>query len=499
LPRVRIEWVPVQLFGLGRLGFDHLHLVLEPGDAGSPQDDWFVMEGVREATDAGTFLGIEGADGRTTLAIANLAGREALLGKIGTPEQRGSRALPYAGEDFRAWETMASYARDIEAEDYPYIAYGLPGSPTPTINSSSAIASLLHYSGLDPRQQLPHGVHLSPGMSTLLGTGADERLRIEHGFTTILGGGGHDYFEGTAAGQQIEKFYGGEGDDMFRWSPGFNIVHGGQPQLGYAADGTDVIDYSGAGNVTITFNRHFIPHKSPSFVAVFEAGTDHLFSIERIQWNARTDRIEVGKGIDLLEDDRVLQPHASHADAELRTATLVPADGGGARLVGTDRSETIVAGSGDDTLHGGAGGDVLVGGPGSDGYVYLPGDGHDLIIDLASGADVDELVLGGGIAPADVGVFRSGAEDLMLTLGDGGSILVVGFFAGAGAGIERVTFDHAPAWTRADIDLLAIDALHPKALLLGDLDLAAWAPPMPDAPPEVQPAPLVEPYPLGLF
>jgi hypothetical protein len=83
----------------------------------------------------------EGADGRNTLANANLASRAELTNKIGTPEHRGSRALPFEGDEFGAWETMSSYARDIEAEDYPYIAFGLPGSPTPTINSSSAIAS----------------------------------------------------------------------------------------------------------------------------------------------------------------------------------------------------------------------------------------------------------------------------------------------------------------------------------------------------------------------
>src|SRR4029079_4533494 len=61
LARVRVEWMPVQMYGLGHLGFDHLQLVFEPGEAGAAtQDDWFVMEGVREATSDGTFLGIEG-------------------------------------------------------------------------------------------------------------------------------------------------------------------------------------------------------------------------------------------------------------------------------------------------------------------------------------------------------------------------------------------------------------------------------------------------------
>ncbi len=480
MPRVRIEWVPVQMYGLGRLGFDHLQLVFEPGDAGgSAQDDWFVMEGVREATPAGTFLGIEGADGRTTLAMANLAARAELTDKIGTPEHRGSRALPYAGEEFGAWETMASYARDIEAEDYPYIALGLPGSPTPTINSSSAIASLVHYSGLDPTQALPYGMHLSPGMSTLLGTSGDDRLRSEHGFTTILGGRGRDSFAGSTDARQIEKFYGGEDDDIFYWSPGFNITHGGQPQLDYTADGTDVVDYSGVGEVSITFNRHWIPHKVPNYVAVFEAGIDHLFSVERIQWNASSDRVVLGDGIDLLEDDRVLQPSAQLDGGDVRSGVIVAhdramignasaGDDGHNRLIGTNVGEVIDAAAGDDTLYGGGGDDTLVGGAGSDGYVYLPGDGNDVIVDIGGDADVDELVLAGGVAPADIAAFRIGDGDLLLALPKG-SILVSGFFAAAGTGIERIVFDRAPPWTRQELELRALDG---SATVHGDTQSA---------------------------
>ena len=331
MPKIRIEWVPVQLYGLGHLGFDHMHIVFEPGD-GTRQDDWFVMEGARDLTPQGTYLGIDGADGRTTLAIANLASRADLAAKIGTPEQRGSRTLPFDGDEFRAWETMASYARAIDEEDFPYVALSLPGAPMPTINSSSAVASLLHYAGLDPARWMPFGMHMSPGTSTLLGTAADDHMRIEKGFTTLLGGRGDDIFEGSAAPHRIDKFYGGEGDDIFRWSPGFNIVHGGQPYLPYHADGTDVMDYSGAGRVVITFDRSFIAHKKPNYVAVFETGMDHLFSIERIQWNAKTDEIILGDGLVLHEDNRVMQPAAlrnasvaAETEFATRIATLAPA------------------------------------------------------------------------------------------------------------------------------------------------------------------------------
>jgi hypothetical protein len=504
MPRIRIEWVPVQVFGLGLFGFDHLQLAYQQSDNDSPrgQDAWFVMEGVREATREGAFLGIEGADGRTTLSVANLAAREELIAKIGTPAYRGSRPLPYDSDAFQAWETMASYARDIEEQDFPYIAYGLPGSPTPTINSSSAIASLIYYSGLDPTRQLPYGVHLSPGTATLLGTRGDDAMRIECGFSTLLGGQGRDAFVGGFDPHRIEKLYGGEDNDLFHWSAGFNIIHGGQPQLAYDADGTDVMDYTGAGTVTISFNRHWVPHKVPTYVAVFENGIDHLFSIERVQWNETTDRIELGSGVELVEDNAVLEQHGQGSDrfdpshlksghlinqggssASVRTATnyALPDDAHNLELVGTavkgqgnassnrllgNAGDNLLRGmEGDDTLYGGPGDDTLIGGPGSDGYVYLFGDGNDLIIDSGLEADVDELLLAGGIRPEDVSLQRSALapDDLALGLTGGGRILVKDFFAGPSYGIDRVVFDRAPAWTRADLEAFA-----PAAPVIGD-------------------------------
>jgi RTX calcium-binding nonapeptide repeat (4 copies) len=462
MPRIRIEWVPVQTFGLGLLGFDHLQLVYQPGDTDGPrgQDAWFVMEGVREADGDLAFLGIEGADGRTTLSVANLAARDDLVTKIGTPEHRGSRPLPYGGDEFQAWETMASYARDIEKQDFPYIAYSLPGSPTPTINSSSAIASLIYYSGLDPSARPPFGLHLSPGVATRLGTSGDDAMRVENGFTTLLGGQGRDEFVGGSDRQAIDKLYGGKGDDLFHWSAGFNVIHGGQPQLDYADDGTDTVDYSGAGTVTITFNRHWVPHKAPNYVATFADGRDHLYSIERIQWNETTDRIVLGDGVNIVEDNVILDPGDRFERPHLKSGRLIDDGSTPANQILGDSGDDILRGTaGADTLYGGAGNDTLIGGGGSDGYVYLPGDGNDVIIEDGESSDVDELILAGGIAPADVSLSRPSpeSEDLVLTLDMGGRILIKDFFKGAGA-IERVVFDNAPAWEHEKLQRLAASA-----------------------------------------
>jgi hypothetical protein len=146
----------------------------------------------------------------------------------------------------------------------------------------------------------------------------------------------------------------------------------------------------------------------------------------------------------------------------------------------------IEAGGGDDTIYGGEGDDTLSGGAGSDAYVYIAGDGHDMIIEAERANDIDELVLAGGLTPADVEVLRLGERDLLLAV-PGGSILISGFFSqvgGAGGpGIERVVFDHAPAWTRKDIEqraaeeppLVLLEGLPPDLIpdVLPDM-LAGW-------------------------
>ncbi len=250
--------------------------------------------------------------------------------------------------------------------------------------------------------------------------------------------------------------------------------------------------------IRIAFNRYWIPHKVPNYVAVFAGGIDHLFSIERIQWNETTDRIVLGRGVDIVEDNVILDPSAyarperqGGRDAtHVRSARLVGGDDGGApiasasdrvlgdgehnlelsggavrgegnalanRLLGNNADNVLVGNGGDDVLYGGAGDDELVGGPGSDTYVYLAGDGNDVIVDEAGPGEIDQLVLAGGIAPDEVSPYRpaQSPNDLLLELPGGGSVLIKGFLASPSAGIERVVFDHTPAWERDELERLA--------------------------------------------
>ncbi|MGQ0455747.1 MAG: Ig-like domain-containing protein [Hyphomicrobium sp.] len=304
---IRVEFVPVKQFGLGLLFFDHLQVIYQDEtDPIDSQDYWYVLEGV---IDGGTFAGTLGAlgeDGRTSLSEANNASREELIDKIGTPEKRGSRIVSTGPDALLKWDQIASYGGAIQEQRYPYIAYTQPFSASPTINSTSFIASALWSVGIDLSLLMPFGVRLSPGGSTLLGTGADDTLRTTVNFTTLVGGEGEDTFYGRPTSFYPEKFFGGAGNDTFIWSYGENVIDGGLPGLSTASDGVDTVDYSGVGTVHFRVLQHSVADKVATYRATFDGGSDRLFSIEQLAWDRQNDVLTASEGVLLLEKPVIL-------------------------------------------------------------------------------------------------------------------------------------------------------------------------------------------------
>lgn len=315
MPSVSVERLPVHLLGLGLIGFDHLQIVFRNSLDDARQEDWFVIEGLREPDGSGVRLAVEGWDGGTTLSDANggLAG-DALVQRIGTGASRGAQEIADGSEAIALWARLVAHAADIEAQRFPYIPMALAGSPLPTINSSSLIASLLHHAGVSIEGALPAGLRFSPGTTTLLGTSGDDTLRAAHGFTTIAGGGGDDVLIGSDDKRDVDKLYGGPGNDLLRWSRGVNILHGGQPGLAYADDGIDTVDYTGAGTLRIEALPAGEPHRQPDFVVHHAGGRDLLFSIEEIIWDGARDRVTTGAGVGLAV--RPPEPDLDGAEGE---------------------------------------------------------------------------------------------------------------------------------------------------------------------------------------
>ena len=152
MSNLRIEFVPIQKFALGWFGFDHLHVIYEPDEiplVPNPQDDWYVIEGDSASGGQVSKLGVLGESGKLHLSTANLASGADLIAKIGTPQTRGSRILSPNTDNIGAWLAIGDYGKEIEANEFPYLAYGAPYTPFPTFNSSSVVASLLWEVGID--------------------------------------------------------------------------------------------------------------------------------------------------------------------------------------------------------------------------------------------------------------------------------------------------------------------------------------------------------------
>ncbi len=474
---IRIERVPVGVGGLGLLGFDHLQLVYQPDESSplSSQDTWYVLEGLRVAgIGTGFTLGVEGYDGRTTLPEANGgASGSALVAAIGTPAQRGSRILGFA-DPVGAWTLMASYGREIALQELPYFSTSFDFSPLPTINSNSVVASMLYYAGIDIALAWPRGVRFTPGWTTLIGTRANDHMTMDNSFTTLVAGAGNDTLEGSSDGR-VDKMYGGLGDDTFKWSSGTNYIHGGQPRLDYGRDGIDTVDYAGVGNVEITGNPDFVPDKTPNYVAKFAQGSDYLFSIERIVWDAASDIVVIGEGASVFDQGLILdlgqQSSAGRGDStdfsSLGEGLLFNATTGDEMVVTTasaydgekglwlESPEWLVGSSGDDLvfttvslrgIEAGAGNDLV------DARSVTPfsgksPNGYDIEIDGGAGDDTlvaddgRSLLHGGDGADRFIVPALSGSiGKIVVTIDDadaGDRVFVpYGLFDGSGGGLD---------------------------------------------------------------
>ena len=339
---------------------------------------------------------------------------------------------------------MAEYAGQIEDQQYPYIATSWPYSATPTINSTSLIASVLWSVGIDLNNLMPFTLRLSPGPETLLGTFSADDMTAENNYTTVATGPGDDTLRGSTNTQWVEKLYGGAGDDTFIWSYGENILHGGQPRMPYASDGTDTVDYSGVGAVHIVANTYAVEHKVADYIAVFEGGSDQWFSIEQVAWDRSNDIITAGPGVDILEKPLGLDlkdESGSIGDkfelSETSTPLLINAVNATMISVQAQHNEGLDAGywvnsvewitasNGDDRIYAGpglrgvegAGGDDLIDARLSAAFSAQSPLGYDIEIDGGDGDDI--LVSGSGRTFARGG---GGADQFVLsamTSGDG--------------------------------------------------------------------------------
>ncbi|MCB1521515.1 MAG: cadherin-like domain-containing protein, partial [Hyphomicrobiaceae bacterium] len=480
MPNIRVERAPVGPFFLGYFGFDHLNLAFEPDSLTGvpvPQDEWFVMEGVRSVTLSGPVLAVLGATGNMTLRIANGAvGGDELVAEIGTPETRGSHILNVPVPE-TTWASMASHALDIQDTQFRYTAYGLSASVNPPLNSTSFIASLMHLAGIDFATNAPRGLRLSPGSETLLGTYDNDIFSLDERINSVFSGYGEDTLQGIHNTSRIDRLYGGGDNDMFLWSRGVDFIHGGDRSLRYADDGIDTIDFSGAGNVHIILVSANSPeHVTPDYVAYHGGHAVWMFSIERLIWNGDgTDNITTGPGLELVEIPLTMDLGGDSGDPRGDELSFEETTDGITVNAGTDTAHFIQStGAGGpggwwvesvEWIHGSSGNDRIYtnselrgieGGIGDDlidarlisAFAGTSPEGYD--IEIYGGEGSDTIVSGLGITYADGGdgsdTFvlaglseSSGATiEFIIENADSGDSLVVpyNYFNGSGAGFD---------------------------------------------------------------
>ena len=133
------------------------------------------------------------------------------------------------------------------------------------------------------------------------------------------------------------------------------------------------------------------------------------------------------------------------------------------RLTGNTQSNTLDGAGGNDVLNGAGGNDIYIGGAGNDAmtsssstsndtYRFAVSDGIDTISEAGG---TDRVILGAGIAPASVQLFRS-ETDLEIRVSTGQIITVAGMYTAVGAlvatkAIESIEFADATVWNAATI------------------------------------------------
>lgn len=221
-------------------------------------------------------------------------------------------------------------------------------------------------------------LEITNGDDDVIGSPQADNIETGNGDDIVEAGDGDDFVDGGNGDDDLfgedgaDELVGGNGDDNLEGDQGSDVLVGG--------NGEDVL-VGGAGSDNLDGGR----------------GDDVL------EGGAGNDTLEGGRGDDVL-------------------------DGG-------DGNDLICGGLGDDIINGGAGNDRLEGNRGSDIFVFEGNAGDDVIADFEAFANGDLLDLRSADFEFDTfqdlnDALRQEGDDLVVDLGDDGSITLLGVQAG---------------------------------------------------------------------
>ena len=339
----------------------------------------------------------------------------------------------------------------------------------------------------DYQYEPPSTRGITGGNDNLFGDDGDDTIYGGPGFDRIEGGDGNDKLFGgdgvdiLTGGAGFDELDGGEGPDIADYlsSPAGVLVNlttglgfNASPQGGHANGDTYVDIESAAGS---NFDDVLIGSDGANALIGYD-GSDNLTGL------ANNDLLEGGDGDDFLEggegnddidggrdiDTAIYRGFSTdfeiihNSDGTKTVRDLVTNDGldegedalsnvdrlffaadntfidlstfgtgASESLFGTASADTIFGGAGDDNIDGGAGFDKLFGGAGNDRITY---DASDDLANILGGADIDTLVIIGGVAPID---FDLGAHQFELAEHS----------FGITGGAQRDTYNASWQWT----------------------------------------------------
>lgn len=274
-----------------------------------------------------------------------------------------------------------------------------------------------------------------PGREVLAGGSGNDTLTVTTHGARISGGWGNDTISSTAGGSRIEYRIGDGFDRIER--TGIN----GSPYAtalttlvfgpGIAVD--DLVVVLKGTDLEIRFASPFLEGEG---IAI----SNFQKSMLAFQQSTALGR----RGVDVFE----FADGTSMTRAQLLQRL-------GINQLGTATSESLVGTQVTDRLDGGAGNDTLSGQWGSDEYLWGVGAGSDRILEAAGDeSSTDSVILGDGIAPDDVIIGRFGNDLVIQSFYSDDRLVVQGHFGDTP--IEVLKFADGTSWNKAELELRAV-------------------------------------------
>ncbi|MEP4857537.1 MAG: calcium-binding protein, partial [Lentilitoribacter sp.] len=288
------------------------------------------------------------------------------------------------------------------------------------------LETLLPDAGIDYSSQFYQELKVQAGYQIAMADQNHDVIQTEGHFFSI-GSDGDDTIISNLVSDMDSVLMGGKGDDYL-----------------YGSEGTQIYIYSlGDGNDTIFDNS--LQGEMDRLIFTDIKYDEVVFKGKNKDTDSIYDFVEIHlpDGAIITLENYILHPHANGIEfVELSDGTELDRAQVFQAVVDEQSSEgddIIIGLQFDDILDGGLGNDVLQGGTGADTYVYNFGDGNDIIQDISSLGELDNLHLN-DVNATDVIFSGNENDDLIVTMSDGATITIEGQFDGFNKAIEIVEF-----------------------------------------------------------